>query len=201
LASQRDIHTSGLVVVSGPSFEPVTIAEAKLHLRIDGTADDSWLTDTIGVARLWLERAYNVSFVDQTFDWSMDSFPDDVIEVPRPPLDSITSIKYTDAAGVVQTLATDQYDVDVNSRPGRILPAFGKFWPSTQSVPGAVVIRFKAGYGSSAAGVPLDLKHAVYLLVGHWYRNREAVLTGVTSKSIEFAVDALMSANSVPVIA
>jgi uncharacterized phiE125 gp8 family phage protein len=95
------------------------------------------------------------------------------IELPVPPLQSVTSITYVDSNGDTQTLATDQYQVDALSTPGRVLPAYGVSWPTTRCQANAVNITFVAGYGLAAA-VPATAKHAIKLLLSHWYENRES---------------------------
>lgn len=168
-----------LSLVTGPTTEPVTVGEAKSHLRVDTTDDDAYILGLIKAAREKLEHDMRRAFVRQTWDLFLDCFPD-VITMPLPPLLSVTSVKYLDTAGVEQTLATSEYVVDINSQPGRIVTAFGKSWPSTRDTINAVTVRFPAGYGlavdtaeQSAQKVPEGIRHAIKFLVAHWHENRE----------------------------
>lgn len=162
-----------------PSEEPITLAEAKAHLRVDGTDENDYITSLITVARLACELEARRAFVEQTFDLFLDCWPDSEcgIKVPRPPLQSVTSLSYTDYAGNVTALvANTDYVVDTNSEPGRILPAYGKFWPTALLHPGgAIKVRFVAGYGI-AEDVPDIYKHAIKLTIGHFFENREDVV-------------------------
>jgi len=127
----------------------------------------------------------------------LDEFPPDArnctstIDVPVPPLQSVSSITYLDNNGDSQTLAASKYDVDASSEPGRIAPAFGETWPDTRDVNNAVTVTFIAGY-TTAALVPDTIKHAIKMITGHWYENREEVVIGVTSKQLERAVTSLL---------
>lgn len=182
-----------ITLITAPTVEPVTLAEAKLHLRVDHADEDSHIRSLIIAAREHAQNATSRAFVGQTWRLSMDCFPD-VIRTPRPPLTSVTSIAYTDTAGASQTLSASAYTVDTYSEPGRIVPAFGQSWPATRDIPNAVIVTYVAGYGAGAAAdVPQPIRQAILLLVGHWYANREGVLTGTISKEIEFAVSALLA--------
>lgn len=164
--------------VTAPSVEPITLTEAKAHLRVDGTDEDAYITSLIAVARMACELEARRAFVTQTFDLFLDCWPDACgIKIPRPPLQSVTSLSYTDYAGNVTTLvANTDYVVDANSEPGRVLPAYGKFWPTALLQPGgAIKVRFVAGFGLAVA-VPDLYKHAIKLTIGHLFENREDVV-------------------------
>lgn len=174
-----------LVLITAPETEPVSLAEARLHLRLDASGDpashpdDDLVTALITAARQsldgrdgWLGRA----LITQTWELRLDAFPAG-IRLPLPPLRSVTSIKYDDADGVEQTLATDQYVVTADE-PAVIVPAYGVTWPSTRAMPEAVRARFVAGYGDAAADVPAPIKAAILLHLGTLYRDRETVNIG-----------------------
>jgi uncharacterized phiE125 gp8 family phage protein len=121
----------------------------------------------------------------------LDQFPRSTrgrIELPMPPLQSVTSVKYIDDTGSEATLAPSDYVVETWHLKGRIRPAYGLVWPTARDEDSAVRIRFVAGYGS-AADVPQPIKHAILLLVGAWFRDREA--TGEMTKPLAMGVDAL----------
>lgn len=162
-----------LKLVTGPAEEPITLAEAKSHCRIDFTDDDTLLAGLIIAARNQAEAITRRALVTQTWDLLLDRFPRQ-IDVPRAPLLSVTSINYIDDAGVSQLLASTEYKVDANSEPARITEAYGKTWPTTRREINAVTVRFVAGFGA-AADVPQAIKQAMLLMIGHWYNNRESV--------------------------
>lgn len=182
-----------LTLVTAPATEPVALADAKAHLRVDATTDDTLISALITAARQYAETVTRRAMVTQTWDLTMDEWPDsDRIIVPLPPLQSVTSITYKDTDGTASTLATTEYIVDTKSEPGRIVLAYGKDWPTTTLYPaGAITVRFTAGYGEATA-VPQGIKQAILLLVGHWYEQREAVNVGNIVNPLPFAVDALL---------
>lgn len=190
-----------LVQFTAPTVEPVTTAEAKDHLRVDITADDALIVNLVKAARVWSERYTRRSFVETEWDLVLDLFPpaanryyafdeynrfdlgrdfrapsslaQDTLLMPRPPLRSVTSINYVNTNGVTTLLAAAEYQVVTKWEPGRVVPAFTKVWPETRDQPEAVTIRYKAGFGTSAADVPQPIRQAILFLVGDLYENRE----------------------------
>lgn len=137
-----------LNLVTPAAIEPVNLAQAKIAANITGSADDGLLQVLISAARQQAETITHRALVTSTFDLKLDAFPgsDDVIEIPLPPLQSVTSITYLDGDGASQTMDSDDYVVDISSEPGRVYLAYGASWPSTQNRRDAVTIRFVAGY-------------------------------------------------------
>lgn len=175
-----------LVPVTAPTADPVSLVEARLHLRLDASGspashpDDALVTALVKAATAaidgrdgWLGRA----LMAQAWELRLDGFPASaVIRLPLPPLAAVTSIKYDDADGVERTLAADQYEAGAGE-PAAIVPAYGVTWPSTYPMPEAVRVRYTCGY-ASAALVPPGIKAAILLHVGTLYRDRESVAVG-----------------------
>ena len=164
----------GLKVVTPPGSEPLTLAEAKLHARTHD-ADDSLTTRLIVAARKHVEVFLQRALISQTLEWTLDyGFGCRVLELPRPPLLSVTHIKYVDDAGALQTLDPSKYGVFGvgQEEPGRVAPVYDEIWPTVRCQLEAVQIRFVAGY-ADAASVPEDIKAALLLLIGHFYAHRE----------------------------
>lgn len=159
-----------------PTELPVSVAKAKLHLRVDHGDEDTYIETLIGAATEQAQDFLNRQIVTATLTLYLDAFPLCEIRIPQPPLQSITSIAYVDGDGDTQTLAASAYQVDTTSFVGRILPAYGTSWPSTRDVPNAVTITYKAGYGASE-DVPKAIEAAILFLVSHWYRNRDGQAT------------------------
>lgn len=130
-----------------PSAEPISLTEAKAHLRVDGTDDDALITSLIVTARQHVEAETERILITQTWDLYEDEFPD-VIEIPYPPLQSISVITYTDEDGVTQTLATSVYTVDMDSEPGQVYEAYNQTWPNTRNEDKVVKVTFVAGYAT-----------------------------------------------------
>lgn len=184
-----------LVLATAPTTEPMTVAELKTHLRIDHTNDDVYLAVVLKSATQYYEKHTNRTLVSTTWDLWMDGFDDPfyarngVISLPRPPLSSVTYVKYYDASNVLQTWGTAEYSVDTFSEPGRVCTAFGYTYPQTYDRTGSVNIRFIAGEGAYTA-VQENHKQAVRFLSGHLYENRESSGSGTEVKNVPMAYDA-----------
>jgi uncharacterized phiE125 gp8 family phage protein len=162
-----------LRLITAPAALTVSLETAKAYLRVDGTAEDTLITSLLKAAselgESWARRA----FITQTLEQTFDEWPEgNVLTIWRPPLQSVTSLKYIDEDGVESTWASTNYTVDIKSQPGKIILA------STPSVTlqdtGGITVRFVAGYGATEASVPERIKQAVLQLVAFWYENREA---------------------------
>ena len=163
----------GLALVTAATHEPLSLIEVKTHLRIDHGDEDTLLDSLIATARQYCETVTGRQFVSATWDQTFPRFEDELLLV-RPPLSSVTSVKYYDADGVEQTADSSLYDVVTNVEPGRVRLAYDQSWPTTRAQEEPVTVRFVAGYGT-ADSVPQSLKSAMKLLVGHLYEHRETV--------------------------
>lgn len=174
-------------VITAVSTEPVTLAEAKLHLRIDVMDDDTLITALITAAREFAEHYTGRALAPQTLEMALDEFTGDCIDLDMPPVASITSVKYTDAAGVEQTVSSADYSLSAYGNSRRIDLGYGKTWPSTQEIPDAVRIRYVTGYTTA----PKAVKSALLLLIGHLYENRQSVST-LNSNEVPMGARALL---------
>ncbi len=183
-----------LKLVTAPAVELMSTANAKAHLRVDSTDDDTLIGVLIKAARQHAENVASRALITQTWDYQLDAWPDgDEITIPLPPLQSVTSVKYYDTAGTEYTMTATDYIVDTKSEPGRIVLAYGKSWPSTTLRPAAgVIVRFVAGYGDAAANVPEAIIAALKLHIGYLYEQREAVNIGNIVNELPLAYDALL---------
>lgn len=162
-----------LRLATAPAAEPVSAAEFKSHARIDHTDDDTYISSfVLPAARQYVEEYTRSSLIDQSWDLWLDAFPT-VIYLPRGPVDSVTSITYTDSAGAGQTLGTAVYTADTDSIPARIYEAYGQTWPVTYGIPKAVKVRFKAGYGTAGTDCPYPVIQAIKIVAAELYENRE----------------------------
>jgi len=168
-----------LTQLSPPSAEPLSLAEAKLHLRVDAdiTEDDGLIAALIVTARQQAEHRTGRALVSQQWRYSVDTFPADSLELPKPKLVSVQSVTYLDSNGTRQTLAGGDYEVITDELVGRLVPAFGKSWPACRMFPGSVQVSYTCGYGA-AADVPQSIKAWMLLAIGAWYENREALTAG-----------------------
>lgn len=169
-----------LELVTGPATEPVSLTEAKVHCRVDGSDEDAAIGLLITQAREWVERFTRRALITQTWRGWLPAFPDGLsrwgyaIEIPKGVVTSIASVKYLDTAGDLQTLDAAVYALSGKSpnRFPRVVLAYGQAWPATREDENAVQIEFAAGYADAAA-VPASLKQAILLHVGWHYEHRE----------------------------
>ncbi len=179
-----------LQLVTPPAEEPVSLIEAKLHLRVDFDEDDTLIASLITAARQAAETLTGRQFITARWKLVLDCFPGSVamgvpagqsfslpghaILLPRVPVQSVVAINYLDMAAVVQSLPASTYTVDTACEPARITPVFGQCWPNCLPQIGAVSVSFDAGYGT-AAQVPEGIKSWIKLRVGSLYAHREEV--------------------------
>lgn len=166
-----------LIRIAAPASEPLTLAEAKLHCRVDGNDDDARIAGFIIAARQQAEHETGRALVTQTWELVHDKFPEAFV-LRKAPIQSVESVKYLDGAtGTQQTLAPADYLLDKDSEPGYVVPAYGKAWPATWPVPNAVRVRYICGYGDAAA-VPQAIKQWMLLGIGTLYDQGETFVTG-----------------------
>lgn len=163
-------------IVTPPTEEPLSLADAKLHLRVIGTDDDDYIAQLIVAARNYVQRAQGRQLVTATLRSYFDGFNSRFIPLWPAKLQSITSISYYDTANALQTVSSALYEhVHANRRgePG-VQPVDTASWPSTYYRPDAVQIVHTCGYGG-AADVPPTTVQAIRMAMAYWYGQREAV--------------------------
>lgn len=163
-----------LTLSSVPSVEPWTVDQIRDVLRIDLPDDNEVVERQITAARVWLEGVLSSAFITQTWVVKLDCFPSTQFKLAKAPLQSVTSIVYTDDDGNDTTYSSSNYLVDSDSKPGRVVLKTGSSWPTVtlQEING-VTITYVAGYGDAATDVPMPIRHALALIIGDFYENRE----------------------------
>lgn len=190
-----------LTRATGPAVEPVTLSEAKAHLRVDDSNSDAEITAMIQAAREWVETYLDRTLVNTQWVMRLDKFPDDGLQdipLPRPPMvtsgtATAVAVTLTYENGTTGTYSTSSYRVDRNATPGSVKTLYSQDWPAHLWDDNSISVTWWAGYGSSGSSVPAAIRHAMLMLVAHWYENRGSVLVGSTSKPLEFAVESLLS--------
>lgn len=165
----------GLIEVTAPSVEPVSLDEAKAHLNITHDDDDELVERTIIAARRACERGCLRSFVTTAWKYTLERWPvcnGGRIVLPRPSLIAVSGITYLDTTGTRQTLSSELYVVSTAREPAVIIPAYGTTWPAAREFMDSVQVSYTAGYGATAASVPDDIRAAILLMVGHLYAHR-----------------------------
>lgn len=170
--------------------EPVSLAEVKLHLRVDIPDDDALILALISSARQMAEMLTNRQLLTATWNQVLDAFPGPslmgvpagtpysipahAILIPKGPVQSVSSITYLDMNSNLITMPPQDYVVTSTDDLTRITPVFGKIWQPTLPQIGAVSVQFVAGYGDSIL-VPAGIKHWIKLRVDSLYNQRGEV--------------------------
>lgn len=166
------------IVVTAAADEPVSVALAREHLRITNNDEDSYIRSLVRAATQEAESYTARAFMTQTRKQVLDCFPGCPIAVRYPPLQSVSSVKYTDSNDVLQTVSSSIYTVDTYREPALIFEALDQDWPTDEKdVPNAVEINYVAGY-ADADSVPEAIRQAILLRVSDFYENRESVVVG-----------------------
>lgn len=168
-------------LITPPTREPLDLDFVKKQRRLGSVTSQDTLFDLwIAAARQYFEMQTGRQMMTATWDYLLDAFPcQDAIELPRPPLQDVVGVYYTDDDGAEQTFAVSNYTVvkpsGYLSRRGRIVLNAGCSWPTASTRGRSARIRFVAGYGSAMGDVPELERHVLLTLVGHFHRFGEAV--------------------------
>ncbi len=169
----------GLIQTLAPTAEPVTLAEAKNHLRVDDDLvdDDALIGILIATARRYGEMLTGRSWITQKWRLQLDAFYSGgdmgaVIELDKGIVQSVDSITYLDMSSTQQTMDLTQLAQDLVSMPARISPKFGTVWPIALPQIGAVQINYTAGYGATEAAIPEGIRQWVLLRLTSLYEHR-----------------------------
>lgn len=181
--------------------EPVTLDEAKAHLRVTSTEEDDYITALITVARQAVEDQTRRSLVTQTWEVGFEGWPTfnearrraaQGFELPRPKTVSVTSVEYWDVNGDKHTMPADSYVVDINAFPAILNMKEATELPTlSPDLPAPVLVTYVAGFGGAAA-VPAPIKHAILLMISHLFEVRAIVSTSAFVR-IPDSIHALLS--------
>ena len=191
---------AGLEVVTAPSTTPITLAEAKSFLRLDTSDDDTLVNTLIGSARDFAEEYIGRTLINTTYKLSLDGFVEDqvpikegfytapymnfykrFIQLPRPPLVSVTHLKTFDDDNTESTFASTKYQVDKARNPGRLVLKDGETWPTDLRVANAIEITYVAGYGSATGDIPNAIKVGIREHITYMYEHRGDYEQGLNS--------------------
>jgi uncharacterized phiE125 gp8 family phage protein len=187
-----------------PAVEPVTLSEAKAHCRIDTSTDDAYVSSIITAAREWCEQYLDRSLVHTQWVMRFDKFPPDGtmdIELPRPPMATTgtataVALTFTFENGTTSTYSTASYRVDRDGVPGTVKTLYGQTWPPHLQDDNAISVTWWGGYGASGTSVPAAIRHAILMLVAHWYESRQAALaTGAVPQDVPYGVKSLLDSQ------
>lgn len=187
---------------TAPAVEPVTLAEAKAHLRVDTSDDDTYIGTLITAAREWCEQYLDRTLVHTQWVMRFDKFPDsgiEPVELPRPPMvtsgtATAVTVTFTTEPGATSTYSTAEYRVDRYATPGTVLPIYGSTWTPHRQDDNAISVTWWAGYGASGTSVPAAIRHAMLMLIGTWYERR-ASADNMGGAEVPFGVKSLLDSQ------
>jgi len=197
----------GLKLITPPATEPLTLAQAKAHLRVVDSDDDTYITALVIAARQNAENWMGRALIDQTWDLVLDGFPtasasvsssvvDMAIQIPKPPLIEVTQVAYDNSNGDEVLMNPNDFYADTASEPGWLVLSGLTTWPTTIDAINSVRVRFRAGYLSTDSPpvnkVPEDILYGVKLLIGSMYEHREQVVVGSIATKLPFGVEQLL---------
>jgi len=182
-----------LVLTSAPVVEPVTLSEAKAHLRVDGAAEDTLIGSLILTSRLHIETALGLALITQGWRLSLDAWPEGrELELPLRPLQAVREVRVFSADNMSSLVPAETYLVDLAGVPPRLVRR-GAMWIAPGRPAGGIEIDFTAGYGDAASDVPAPLRQALLMLVAHWYEHREPVELGSPVAAVPSAAYELLA--------
>lgn len=187
-----------LTLLTGPAVEPLDLDEVKTHLRLDGDDEDALLNSLITTSRLHIEAALGLALMTQTWRWQADCWPaGGVVELMTRPLQNVSEIRVSNADGSAEILAAADYIVADGGATARLAARNG-WWPQPGQRIGGIAIDFTAGFGDAANDVPAPIRHALKLLVAHWYEVRNPVHIGSFATRVPDTVSELLMPYRVP---
>lgn len=182
-----------LALTSAPAAEPISLAEAKAHLRIDEDLEDGLIGALITSARLWIERQYGLALITQGWSFYLDRVPDGgAVALPLAPLQTIGTVTLHNEDGGTAVLEANAYEFDALSKPARLIFTSASGTASLRRLNG-IEIAYTAGFGDLPDAVPRPIRQALLLLVAHWFERREPVAVGGESPEVPSMVAGLLS--------
>lgn len=198
---------SSLRVTTAPAIEPVSLDEAKRHLRLDTDGEDDLIPGFISAAREIAESQLNRALITQTLTWTMSQDPPSgalpllpmpllilpviltapqvmnrPLELPRCPVQSIVSVSQADTDGTEHVLTTDDWIADLALDPARLRLN----WTTMPRYLQHIQVVFVAGYGDNATDVPEPIRAAIKLLVAWLYEHRGDDAAEIWPKAVDY---------------
>ena len=182
-----------LVLTAGPLVEPVSLAEAKAHCRVDGATEDTLIASLILAARMHIERSLDLALIQQGWSLYLDRWPErGWVELPLAPVGSLTAVRLYSPTDTFVTLDPSLFLLDTAAKRARLVRREAQAWPLPGRSANGIEIAFTAGYGAAADDVPMPIRLAIKLLLAHWYEAREPVSFNEAANAVPMSVASLI---------
>lgn len=181
-----------LVMTNVPALEPVSLAEAKALVRIDTSTEDALIQSLILTSRLHIEAALGIALITQGWRLMLDGWPQhDTLDLPLRPVQSIGAVRVLAADGTPTLIDAGDYRLDAVRAPPRLIRNAGA-WPQPGLARNGVEVDLVCGYGASASSIPEPIRHALLLLIAHWYEHRDPIEVGSAAARVPDAINLLL---------
>jgi uncharacterized phiE125 gp8 family phage protein len=161
------------ILITPPALEPVSLAEARAHLRIAHVDEDALIGTLISSARRIVEARTGLFLIEQVWTSYLDDWPDDgIVLLPLSPVTVVGEVGVFGEDDVKAVIDPAHYYADLTSRPPRLLLRGSRVWARPGRIANGIAITVTAGYGPAAPSVPEALRQAVLQFVAHWYEHR-----------------------------
>jgi uncharacterized phiE125 gp8 family phage protein len=188
-----------LILTGGPVIEPITLADAKLHLRVDSNTEDALIASLILTSRMHIEATLDLALITQSWSYFTDAWPaDPVMRLPMRPVQAITALRQYAADGSYETIAPNRYILDGTGPPARLVRRDAPSFVKPGRAANGIEIAFTAGYGNTAADVPAAIRQSILLLVAHWYDNRDVASASTQPAGIPALITDLLNPYRMP---
>lgn len=186
-----------LALASAPAVTPISVAEAKAHLRIDHAEDDALISSLIDAAVSYIDATGVLGRGMVTQDWAQwVSQAPGWVRLRLGPFQSLVSVEYYDTDGALQTATLADYETRLDGDFVICKPKTGNTWPAAQTRGDAIKITYRIGYGDAATDVPQNIRHALLMTVAHLYEQR-LLYVDVQLREVPLAVEALIGVERV----
>lgn len=186
-----------MVTTTAPTTRPVTLDRVKRNLGLDDVRDfDSTLQELIASATNAVQNDLGRCLLETTYTLYLDNWPGREIQLPYPPLISVTHVKYYgDATETLDTLSSSDYTVSAGGDPAVIWLNEDKDWPDLMDRPQPIEIQFKAGYGTDTDDVPSAIQQAVVMTACYFFDQPLPVVTGTIATELPLGVSRLIDSE------
>lgn len=161
-------------VITPPASEPVSLAEAKLFLRIDQNAEDDLIAILISAAREAVEAGCGRALIKRRVRESLDIWRRDAVGgavLGAGPVSSIVTVRLLAANGSESVIDSDRYRLEGSYDRPRLVFEAGV--PATLRSAGGIELEYDAGYAEAAADLPVALRLAVLQVIAALYEARQ----------------------------